>query len=551
MGHTDTETEAAIVDLRRSARPPQPLGDAWTPHRFLATSLVVLSALIPAGLAVVVTGLIAQDWHRPGPLIGLVGYWLALAGVAYVVIRSAHLVTTRLLPLAALLRMGLAFPGAAPSRFRLALHAGNTRRLTRSPLDPDGQALGDAAAAGLMLELVTDLSNHDRATRGHSERVRAYTELLATELGVSADDRQRLRWAGLLHDIGKLEVPAEILNKPDRLTDDEFDIIRRHPLEGLRLAMPLWAWLGDFVLAVSDHHERWEGGGYPSGAAGTDISLAGRMVAVADAFDVMTSSRSYKAPVSADEARAELVRCSGTQFDPDVVRAFMAIDLDRLRAVIGPLAALAPLPALFRRIASMSTSARSAAGAATVATAVSAWAIVAPVLPVDGPVDLAAPTAPSGAPTGDAGAGSDRPGVLEPDATEVLDSIDPDGATGDDATDQGRSSGAEGTARPDRDRDPRLPGPTDPGRSGPADPGPGPGGSNPPPPADPPPAPDPEPVGIIIDPSDGSVAVDGVAPDGPVEIVGVTPVGQTVCGGAGVCDPIEVDLPVTLPRGAS
>ena len=151
---------------------------------------------------------------------------------------------------------------------------------------------------------------HDRLTRGHSERVRAYTHMVGEELKITGAELDHLRWSALLHDIGKLLVSAEILNKPGKLTDAEFEAIKQHPEFGRELVAPLVGWLGDSARAVWEHHERWDGWGYPRGIAGTDISLAGRIVAVTDAFDVMTSTRSYKEPISPDQGprRAGAVR---------------------------------------------------------------------------------------------------------------------------------------------------------------------------------------------------------------------------------------------------
>lgn len=201
-----------------------------------------------------------------------------------------------------------------------------------------------AEAAERVLELVAALNAHDRITRGHSERVRAYTQMIAEELGLAAADVDLLHWAGLLHDIGKLEVPYEILNKTSRPTEEEWEILKAHPAAGAALVAPLNAWLGDWVRAVGEHHERWDGDGYPNGLAGTDISYAARIVSVADVFDVITSARSYKAPIDASAARAEIAACSGTQFDPAVVRAFLNISIGRLRLAMGPLSLLAQSP---------------------------------------------------------------------------------------------------------------------------------------------------------------------------------------------------------------
>jgi HD-GYP domain-containing protein (c-di-GMP phosphodiesterase class II) len=283
---------------------------------------LILSRLIP----------LAHSW--PGAATRLV----AIATVSTIVLYGADRLTRRMLPLAALLSLTLVFPDEAPSRFKIAMRSGGTAELRRR-LDEYRRMGADepAIAASRLLELVADLSVHDRLTRGHSERVRAYSQMIGDELGLAADEIDRLRWAALLHDIGKLEIPFEILNKPGDLTAEEFETIKRHPEIGAQLTAPLAGWLGQSIRAVGEHHERWDGNGYPNGLRGTDISLAARIVAVADAFDVMTSLRSYKKPGTAAEARAELARCAGTQFDANVVRAFLSISLGKLRLAMGPL----------------------------------------------------------------------------------------------------------------------------------------------------------------------------------------------------------------------
>ena len=269
---------------------------------------------------------------------------ITIAAASTIVLYVADRMTRRMLPLAALLSLTLAFPDEAPSRFKIAMRSGGTVELRRR-LEQYRRigANEPALAAQRLLELVADLSRHDRLTRGHSERVRAYSQMIGEELGLTEAEIDCLRWAALLHDIGKLEIPFEILNKPDRLTADEFETIMRHPGIGARLTAPLAGWLGESVRAVGEHHERWDGDGYPNGLRGTDISLAARIVAVADAFDVMTSFRSYKKPGTAAEARVELARCAGTQFDANVVRAFLSISLGKLRLAMGPLSWLTQL----------------------------------------------------------------------------------------------------------------------------------------------------------------------------------------------------------------
>ncbi len=271
--------------------------------------------------------------------------WLVIAVASTSVMVAFDRLTRRLLPLAVLLGLTLAFPDQAPSRFRIAMRIGTTVQLREIIADARAGRIGDtpAEAAEKLLELVGALSVHDRLTRGHSERVRAYTHMVGEELKITGADLDHLRWSALLHDIGKLLVSAEILNKPGKLTDAEFDAIKQHPEFGRQLVAPLVGWLGESARAVWEHHERWDGLGYPGGLSGSEISLAGRIVAVTDAFDVMTSARSYKEPISPVAARAELARCAGSQFDATIVRAFLNVSLGRLRMAMGPLSWLTQL----------------------------------------------------------------------------------------------------------------------------------------------------------------------------------------------------------------
>jgi hypothetical protein len=174
--------------------------------------------------------------------------------------------------------------------------------------------------------------------------VRAYVDLLGEALRLPDGDRDRLRWAALVHDLGKTAVDPGILRKPGRLDADEWRTVREHPAAGERLAEGLRPFLGPWFDGIGQHHERWDGGGYPAGLTGQQISYAGRIVAVADAMEVMTAARSYKLPLDPATAREELVRCGGSQFDPEVVRGLLAVPLRSLRRVVGPLALLATLP---------------------------------------------------------------------------------------------------------------------------------------------------------------------------------------------------------------
>jgi hypothetical protein len=293
--------------------------------------------------------------------------WLLIAIASTGVMIVVERFTRRLLPLAALFSLTLAFPDRAPSRFRLAIRTATTLQLRKVIADARAGQIGStpAEAAHKLLELVGALSLHDRLTRGHCERVRGYAHVIGEELGLDAGDLDRLRWSAMLHDIGELLVSADVLNKPGALTPAELEVVKQHPDFGRELVGPLEDWLGDAGRAVWEHHERWDGHGYPRRLAGHDISLAARIVAVADAFDVMTASQSYKQPVAAAAARAELARCSGTQFDPTVVRAFMNISIGRLRMAIGPLSWLTQLSFVPQSLVTAGASGTSAVTAVT------------------------------------------------------------------------------------------------------------------------------------------------------------------------------------------
>ena len=321
----------------------------WQRRNVVATLLEVVALLAP-GAAGVVTTIAIPSAIRPSGVAATALTWAfaIAAGVAIALVTDR--VLRRVLPLVVLLRLSLEFPDRAPSRFRVALRAGTLRNLDQKLAHVADRGVdGDpAAAAAKILELMSALARYDRRTRGHSERVRAFADLIAIELRLPTAERDRLRWSALLHDIGKLHVDLTILNKPGKLDGREWEAVRAHPHVGARIAAPLMPWLGDWGTAIEHHHERWDGSGYPHGVAGDDISLGARIVAVADAFEVMTAARSYKQPLSVAAAREELLRHAGTQFDPEIVRALFAVSMTRLRWIIGPAAALALLPGVGR-----------------------------------------------------------------------------------------------------------------------------------------------------------------------------------------------------------
>ena len=251
----------------------------------------------------------------------------------------------RLLPLAALLNVSLLFPDKAPARFAVARRTGTPHEL-RERLEAarsSGQ-VDHAQDLATVIELVLALNVHDRASRGHSERVRVFTDLLTAELKLPEADRARLRWAALLHDVGKLEVPASLLNKPSAPDEEEWVVLRRHPEDGARMVAPLLPWLGEWGAAVVQHHERYDGTGYPRRLKGHEISLAARIVSVADVYEVMTAPRPYKRPMGVVASRQELIRVAGTQLDPAIVRAFLNISSGNLWRTIGIGAWIAQIP---------------------------------------------------------------------------------------------------------------------------------------------------------------------------------------------------------------
>jgi putative two-component system response regulator len=173
-----------------------------------------------------------------------------------------------------------------------------------------------------LLALSKAIEARDPYTRGHSARVARMARAVGVRLGCDEARLALLGLGGALHDVGKLVVSERILNKPGPLTAEELAEVREHPEVGARL-VTLDRALRPAVPAVLYHHERWDGGGYPTGRAGPDIPIEARILAVADSFDAMTSNRPYRAPLAADRAIGEVDRCAGTQFDPDVAVAFL------------------------------------------------------------------------------------------------------------------------------------------------------------------------------------------------------------------------------------
>ena len=255
-------------------------------------------------------------------------------------------------------------PAATASSWR-ASSAGTASTDTRQATATTATARRAALAMA-----VASLEARDRGTAAHSEDVVTLCESIGTRLGLSDQQLDRLAAAAQLHDVGKLAMPTEILNKPGPLNDDEWEIIRQHTVIGERMlrAVPE---MGAVASMVRHSHERWDGSGYPDGLAGDEIPLASRIVLCADAFHAIRSDRPYRPGRSADAALTEVRAHAGTQFDPRVVDALVAVARDVRRAGTGDRAARAP--AGLRRCSPPSSSSAAAARMRHPTTSGTSW----------------------------------------------------------------------------------------------------------------------------------------------------------------------------------
>ncbi len=189
----------------------------------------------------------------------------------------------------------------------------------------------------IMIALSQAVDAKDHYTKGHSTRVAEYSKLIAEKLGKSEEECEEIYYMGLLHDIGKIGVPEEILNKKGRLTSEEFGEIKKHTVTGYDILHTITEIPG-LSTGARWHHERYGGKGYPDGLHGNDIPEEARIICVADSYDAMTSKRVYASPKTQSEVRAEILRCKGTQFDPEMADAMIdIIDEDKgfkLREII-------------------------------------------------------------------------------------------------------------------------------------------------------------------------------------------------------------------------
>jgi putative nucleotidyltransferase with HDIG domain len=293
---------ALVLTLLAVGRPDA--GDWW-----------VFALCLPAQLATDLVVSSAREWLACGIAPGL---QLRLHGIVF-------LVDAALAPVALVVGIAAAdhppvLLAVLPLLGLLGLLARERERRIAESLALSDAYRGSALLMGEMLEA------DDPYTGGeHSRGVVALALAVGRELGLDARGQRELEFGALLHDIGKLRTPETILNKPGPLTDAEWAVIRRHPIDGQAMLDRIGGALTDVGRIVRAHHERWDGGGYPDGLLGGQIPLAARIIAASDAFSAMTTDRPYRGACSVDAALLELQACAGTQFDPAVVRALEAV----------------------------------------------------------------------------------------------------------------------------------------------------------------------------------------------------------------------------------
>ncbi len=177
-----------------------------------------------------------------------------------------------------------------------------------------------------MRAITKTIDAKDPYTKGHSYRVAYFSVEIAKRLHLDEDEIERIHYIALMHDIGKIGIPDSILHKPDQLTKDEFEVMKKHPSIGGDILKDI-THIKDIVVGAECHHEHYDGTGYPKGLKGDNIPLVARIIGIADAYDTMTLGRHYQSGMSSEEVIKELKRCSGTQFDPSLVPIMIDIIL--------------------------------------------------------------------------------------------------------------------------------------------------------------------------------------------------------------------------------
>ncbi|MBG84608.1 MAG: hypothetical protein CMJ40_08685 [Phycisphaerae bacterium] len=205
--------------------------------------------------------------------------------------------------------------------------------LARSDLERRFSEARNKLFEGTVRAMAAAIDAKDPYTRGHSDRVSWLSGELARAIGHDPQGIEVAKVCGQVHDVGKIGVPEAVLSKPGRLDDEEFDLIKQHPDIGYRILKDIPG-MGELLGGVRHHHERWDGSGYPVGLKGESIPILGRLVAVVDAFDAMRSARAYREGRNSETVRAEIERCAGTHFDPEMAAAFLKIDLAHYDAML-------------------------------------------------------------------------------------------------------------------------------------------------------------------------------------------------------------------------
>ena len=292
------------------------------PHPFWLTVVATLGGLVIPAIAAIAAAILLGPPQVPhaSKAASLAAGALTIAEAIFAGLGAAALIE------AAWRRVGL--PGSGPANFlplrwiRHRIAHRNVQviidRLRQAPAAPSRDSLKS------LLDLSRELARRDIYTRAHSGRVSRLTVEVGQKIGLSPEECELARLAGLLHDIGKLEIPTSILNKPGPLDPDEAELVRTHPTVGAALVSP---YIGaDVVNAVRHHHERVDGAGYPDGVDGDALPLIARLVPVVDTYDALISDRAYRPGRSREEAFMELRAVAGTQLDADLVEALIEVE---------------------------------------------------------------------------------------------------------------------------------------------------------------------------------------------------------------------------------
>ncbi len=308
---TSQRIDDSVADLREAFD-----GETSLDIRELAASDNVTGAALPTVLETYVPVM------SNGQIIGVAEVYRDVADVV-AAIRRMQVITT-----ATVAAVALAMFVALGDTYRRST---NTIRAQARDLRVALELL-EASYQGTLTALMAALDVRDHETEGHSERVAAYAVAIGQEFRLSEGALAELRQGALLHDLGKIGIPDAILAKPGPLNSDEWQNMQRHPELGVQMIAEI-DFLRPALPVVHYHHERWDGGGYPEGLKAESIPLAARIFSVADSFDAITSNRPYRQGRPVDEARAVLAAAVGTQFDPNVIAAFLRIPLRVLSTI--------------------------------------------------------------------------------------------------------------------------------------------------------------------------------------------------------------------------